>query len=434
MGYSAIVARVYVRPHPNADRLQIGDVLGNQVIVGKDTLDGELGIYFPADGQLSVEFATANDLVRRKNEDGTYSGGMFDNNRRVRAMNLRGVKSDGFWCPMSYLDNVVNNQAAKYSSPHGDSFLIVPSLNEGDTLTSYVGVTICGKYETPATIRAKAQKQATSAKKLENFPEHVDSEQFRYAKNEIPSGALITITEKLHGTSGRYGHVRVARELSWLEKIAKLFGVKVQDTEHKYVIGTRRTVLKDNDTGTSFYGDESFRRNAVHGITLDEGEIIYFELVGYTTTGNLIMAEQDTAKLGKEFVKQYGPRMQYTYGCVLNECKLFVYRITKHGVEYSWSQVQKRCKELGLTTVPTLSVDVYKPIGGLDMQTLLEETVNDLMIGASTLDPTHIREGVVVRVDSEHGTRFLKSKSTDFGILEGYLKEKPDYIDTEEIA
>ena len=33
MSYSAIVARVTTSPHPNADRIQLGHVLGQQVIV-----------------------------------------------------------------------------------------------------------------------------------------------------------------------------------------------------------------------------------------------------------------------------------------------------------------------------------------------------------------------------------------------------------------
>ena len=137
MSYSAIVARVNVRPHPNADRLQIGNVNGIQVIVGIDTQDGELGVYFPSDGQLSEEFAAANDLIRRKNEDGTYSGGMFDVNRRVRAMNLRGIKSDGFWCPLDYF----NFSAVSASM-----------LKEGDSFTEINGIPICNKYVTPRVL------------------------------------------------------------------------------------------------------------------------------------------------------------------------------------------------------------------------------------------------------------------------------------------
>ena len=52
MTYSAIVAHINTRPFPNADRLLLGTCLGNQVVVGLDTQDGELGVFFNADGQL----------------------------------------------------------------------------------------------------------------------------------------------------------------------------------------------------------------------------------------------------------------------------------------------------------------------------------------------------------------------------------------------
>ena len=42
-----------LRPHTNADRLQILRVFEEDVIVGLDTHVGDVGVYFPVDGQLS---------------------------------------------------------------------------------------------------------------------------------------------------------------------------------------------------------------------------------------------------------------------------------------------------------------------------------------------------------------------------------------------
>jgi hypothetical protein len=67
----AIIAAVRTSKHPNADRLQLGTVAGSTVVVGLETADGEMGIFFPEGLQLSPEYATANDCVRRKLEDGT---------------------------------------------------------------------------------------------------------------------------------------------------------------------------------------------------------------------------------------------------------------------------------------------------------------------------------------------------------------------------
>ena len=43
-----------VRKHPNADRMMLADCFGNTICVGIDAAEGEIGIYFPTDGQLSV--------------------------------------------------------------------------------------------------------------------------------------------------------------------------------------------------------------------------------------------------------------------------------------------------------------------------------------------------------------------------------------------
>ena len=55
--YSAFVTRIKnLRKHSNADRLLCGECFGNTVIVGLDTQPDELGVYFPVDGKLGIEF------------------------------------------------------------------------------------------------------------------------------------------------------------------------------------------------------------------------------------------------------------------------------------------------------------------------------------------------------------------------------------------
>lgn len=57
MSYSAIVSRIKVRPQANAERLQLGTVAnGNQVVVGLDTKDGELGAHMKIGHCLSFKF------------------------------------------------------------------------------------------------------------------------------------------------------------------------------------------------------------------------------------------------------------------------------------------------------------------------------------------------------------------------------------------
>ena len=130
--YSAFVTRIKnLRKHTNADRLMCGECFGNTVIVGLDTQPDELGVYFPVDGKLGLEFAQKNDLLRRKDENGKPAGGYLDPEKRnIKALKLRGEKSDGLFMPLACL--------ADYTD--------IASLKEGDTITVLNGVTICEKY------------------------------------------------------------------------------------------------------------------------------------------------------------------------------------------------------------------------------------------------------------------------------------------------
>jgi hypothetical protein len=451
--YNAIIAKIFTRPLEGADNIQIGNVCGYDVIVGKDVENGSLGIFFEEGGQLSPSYLAANDLVTRKNlTTGAREGGFFNENGRVRAIKLRGVKSEGYFAPLSSLTYL--NGGGFYTS----------ILKEGDTFTSINGTEVCRRYETPATRRA-AQGQPKTSKKNKFFAEHVDTTQFRFGKDNIPVGSIIHITEKLHGTSGRFGYVleeqefKLPRGLGWLCKVAKLFGTEIPTVhDFTHLLGTRRVILKEATRQTSYYGGDQFRTATIKDIEgrLFKGEIIYYELVGYTETGAAIMSGVDLTKLkDKSLVAQYGKTMNYSYGCdpdktglfqdhyeaMLEEqdekpsCALYVYRITRvtddgHVTELSWPQVKARCEQLGLKTVPDIDGPiVYTHTFGL------EGHISGLVEGSSTLDPRHIKEGVVLRIDTPDGrTYFLKHKSFTFRLAEGMVKEDPNAVDMEEAA
>lgn len=424
MSYSALVCRVHTRPHPNADRLQLGTANGYQVIVGLDVQDGELGVFFGPDGQLSQEMCDANDLIGYTDPD-THErrGGYFPKNRRVRSQKLRGVPSDGFWTGLS---------SFVFTGVRPEDFV------EGQTFTELNGIPICNKYITEATRRAAAG-QGKQRRENIGFPKHIDTKQLKHYIDSIPEDSIIYITEKLHGTSGRYGLVYEETEVP-LKRWEKLLRRKPKTIgEYKYMNGTRNVVMADH-THAGYYGNEEFRFNAVKDIQLHKGEVLYFELVGYTTTGTPIMSPQNTSNLKKE-LKGYANPMVYSYGNESPNCDLYVYRITRadpdgNVTELSWPQVKRRCGELGLKVVPDL---VHSPIlyvpnkYGITNKEVLGKWVDDLTEGSSTLDTRHIREGVVIRVEAPDGTTdWYKNKSFTFGVLEGYLKDSDDYVDLEE--
>ena len=82
-----------VRQHPNADRMKLAECFDNTVCVGLDAAEGDVVIYFPTDGQLSVEYCAKNDLVRRKDENGNPAGGYLEPESAIFAQLSCVVKS-----------------------------------------------------------------------------------------------------------------------------------------------------------------------------------------------------------------------------------------------------------------------------------------------------------------------------------------------------
>ena len=233
MSYQAVVAALVTSPHPNADRLKLAHVKGYCIAVGIDAKDGDLYVVFPDDGILTDELCKANDLYPRKNEQGEKIGGGFftEGNARVKAQRFRGVKSEAFALPVASL------AFTGYD---------ISKLKDGDQFDTLNGVKLAEKYYTPATLKAmKNGNGPKSQKKFEmDFPEHKDTTQWRFA--HVEGGSLVVITEKLHGTSVRVKRTMVTRPLKWWQKpFAKFFDFRKDD----YVLGTRRTVLRVNDSG-----------------------------------------------------------------------------------------------------------------------------------------------------------------------------------------
>lgn len=427
--YKAIVSRIHTRPLAGADNLVIGSCGAYQVIVGKDTEDGQLGVFFESDGQLSEEFATKNDLVRRKNEDGSRAGGMFEENRRVKSIKLRGAKSEGYWCPLE-----------KVAYTGADSSILV----EGFQFDELSGHAICNKYVTQATSNRRGSHPKIQ-RDNRMFAKHVETGQFRRECHLIPEDAICYVTEKLHGTSFRLGNVLdeepIKRGPVW-GWIAERIGLPSTRRVWRHLIGSRNVILEHRE-GEGFYGEEKFRQQCVEGISLHKGEVIYGEIVGYTETGAPIMSPQGTTGLKDKSIKaRFGDVIEYAYGCHVGQCKTFVYRITQvdedgHVVELSWPQVKKRCRDLGLEVVPSIGPVYSVQLDGTPALVRLVDAATekeDNQPHASLLDDRHIREGVVVRWESEHGTGWLKNKGFTFGVLEGYLKDSAEYVDAEESA
>lgn len=445
--YNAYVTRIKnLRKHPNADRLQLGECFGNTVCVSLEYVDNQLGIYFPCDGQLSVEFAEVNNLLRKKDDAGNNCGGYMDPNKRnVTAIRLRGEKSDGLFLPLTCLE----------------SFGDVSTLKEGDVINTFNGHEICCKYIPRRNHRQGhvSDGNRTRKKKVDVAPlfaEHADTEQLAYNLGAFKPGDEIEITLKMHGTSQRTGYLPIFKgyKRTFKDWLLRRDGKPIYDWG--YVSGTRRTVLDNYDGG--YYGSNEFREQ--HSKTFEgklwKGETVYYEVVGFTHTGAPIMAEGNNEKLGKDFVKQYGKITVFSYGCrplgldinvsyfegnieegIVKEypqSDIYVYRMTMTNedgdvVEYSPDFMRYRCEQMGVKTVPVMwkgiipahTGDAAAIRLGQDAGAWIKEKAEQYYDGPDPIGKTHVREGVVVRILNRPKFTAYKHKNHSFKMISGII-------------
>lgn len=427
--YNAYITKITnVRKHSNADRLQCGECFGNTVIVGLDVTEEQIGVYFPVDGQLSEEYAVKNNLLRKKDENGNNIGGYLDPDKRnIAAIKLRGEKSDGLFMPLESLKD----------------FTDITKLRVGDIVNTVNGVLICQKYIPRTNHRARTNTAEKGKKKTvkETFPlfaEHVDTAQLAYNLNQFKAGDICYITLKMHGTSQRTAYTLKENKCelpNWIKKVLHFLKIKrAAKRAWECVTGTRRVTLTDFNKTSGYYGTEAFRKQ-YHDYFKDKlhkGEEVFYEVLGYVNESTLIMGEANNKKTNdKEFIKQYGDTTKFTYGCKPNESIIRVYRMTMtnedgYVVEYPTELVKKRCAEMGVEFVPVFEKFVFTT------EDDLMERVNKYLDGADPVGLTHIREGVVVRIDNSTTFKAYKHKNFYFKVLEGIIKTDATQADIEE--
>lgn len=424
MSYCGYVTKLKnVRKHPNADRLVLADVFGETVIVSNTSKDDDVVVYFAADGQLSEEYCRENDLVRRKDENGNPAGGFLDPvKRNVRIIKLRGEYSDGLVMPLESL---------AYTGAKVDSFSV------GDIITVVNGHEICCKYipkktEKDCSAEKHKKTRVEDKEKAPYFVEHIDTPQLRFCMNNFKPGDVISLSEKVHGTSSRNAYaLTISYKKNFFDKIFNRKGKEVQ--EWKYLVGTRRTTVKNVEGG--YYGDNAFRLDWGQKFKgkLQKGECVFGEIAGYVNgTSTPIMGTVDNKKTkDKDFIKQYGPTTTFSYGCKPGDSRYFVYRMTYtspdgYVIEYPFDLVKLRAEQMGFEVVPELDRFIYTT------EEDFMAHINKWIDIPSTIDSSHVIEGVVVRAINSPVLRVAKQKSMNFLILEGLIKAEADVPDMEE--
>lgn len=425
MTNKAIVASISaVEEIPGADNIHVAIVLGERCIVSKEWAVGFVGVLFPAGVQLSEDFCFHNNLYRKadKNKD-TSKTGFFEESRRVRAQPFLKVRSEAFFAGLGSIAWAGN--------------IAQPSIGfEFDELN---GHKICQKYYSEESLRVKgAVNKAKQAKKNYSplFEKHVDSEQFKHNVHRIKKGSVIHIHAKVHGTSFRCAHLPVLKELPvWKQKVNGIvrhfFNKTVFEDvyEYGYVNGTRNVILKPEDTNKEgFHGSEAYRFEVLEALKphLEKGMSVYGEIAGYVNGKPIMPPHNIKALKNKEMLKKYGETVVYKYGCKEHQYRFHIYRITMMNeagthIDLSQAQIDNWCEQRGLNA----PVSVCEPFIYNGNAEVLGELVERLTerpecLTEDYIDPSHISEGVVLRIDSGAFTpTFMKSKSYPFRVMEG---------------
>jgi len=329
-------------PIPKRDRIHHAVIFGSHVIVGKDVKEGDIGVYFPVETQLSHELVSNINGYRHRewgNIQQDAKEGFFDQNRRVKCISFSGAKSEGFFIPISQLSFTGVDLA---------------ELAVGTDFDELNGVPICRKYRRKYNQAgtAKGQKPKKHVEDLivdGQFKFHTDTSNLRRNWHQINPSDVIDITWKLHGCSVVLGNLLVQRELPWYERILQYLGVQIQ-TERFGSIWASRKVVKGVDgtakAGASHYYSEDVWGQIAKRVEhlIPKGFTVYGEIVGFTADGGSIQSMGGNP---------------FDYRCQPKECELYVYRVTQTNadgdvIELTAPQVRSWCESVGLKSVPLI--------------------------------------------------------------------------------
>lgn len=334
------------KKHPNADRLQIWNVNGYDIITDMSRKEGDICIYFPLECQINSDILSSLDLFSDKELNSNKEvAGYVHRSGRVRAVKLRGILSEGMVLPyaevlatigIAYLD--ISEEAHNFIG------------QEFDTLN---GITICKKY-IPVVSEPRSKGDGTHKQKGPKLNEFLLPGQFNFHYNTSKlqdniwkfenEEDVIVITDKWHGTSAVFSNVLTKRKLSFWERVKKFFGSNVPTTEYSKMYSSR-TVVKSIEN--KFHIPEGGYYNSdIWGKVFEDLKPVLFE--GYTLYGEIV------GYTGDKMIQK-----GYDYGCKPGEHKFLVYRITEtkqDGTveEYSWDEIKSFCTEHGLQTVSEL--------------------------------------------------------------------------------
>ena len=337
-------------PHPNAERMKIAQVGGYKVCVGIDEPIGRY-VYFPVNSEINPNLLSYCNLYRHTEKNtNTEKAGFFNDNGRVTAIKLRGFPSEGFLLPFEQLENfIADTLNLKLSDIENNTdFDIAVEGNKE--------FWICKKY---IVVHQTAQGQPNSNKRQKKvarfnkvidtqFHYHYDTVRVQNDKWAIAPDDIISVTEKVHGTSGISAYVLCKEKPSLINKIKGWFGNT--NIKYDYLYSSRSVIKNATETtnpGGYYSCDIWAEADKIIRPHLQKGMTIYYEIVGFLPTGKYIQKNYDYGCIPPEAGESFTHEKHF---------KVRVYRITIVNVdgyihEFSAKEVQEWCKANDLTPV-----------------------------------------------------------------------------------
>lgn len=433
-------------PHPNADKLKLAGV-GGCITACSNTTKPGIFIYFPIECCISEAYLKQNNLYRDKalNSNPEVNPGFFEPNGRVKCVRLRGFVSEGLIMPIDTLTNDNCDDLVGTEFDEVDGIKLV----EKYVIAKHRG----GNYKQLRDLKVKAYEELIVDKQ---FRFHSDTEQLKKNLYKFNPDTLIQISDKRHGTSSISCKLLTKRKLSLFERIARQFGAHITDYEYSSFCSSRK-VIKDPrlnpKLGQNYYDADIW--NIAHKIVepfLVTGQTLYFEIIGYLPTGNMIQKDYDygCTFISSAYYKEMTPIQMW-------QAKLFdiyIYRSTYTNIdgkvfEMSSKALQEWCTNNGLPcvqeyfygTVDQLLAyhnDSYQE--GLSTETYQEHFLNVLIKNYLEKDDPICRnkvpqEGIVIRLVKNEfeayklkSLRFLEKESKQLDSGEVDLESSQDKL------
>lgn len=367
-----------IRPHPNADRLELVYVYGTipSAVKKGDFKVGDLAVFIPQDAIVPLSNPVFSFLKRHEGQT----------EARVKAVKLRGMYSEGLVVPATCLG--LNENQLKDSN--------VTAAWLGNDVRDFLGIR---KWLSPADLREMKGPPARTGAKSNRMkyrdPGHMPIYGLDSAKrfpDIIKPGTRIILTSKLHGCNGRYSF-KDGRLYVGSHKVMR------GATNHRVVEFLTRSWKKFTNL---------FRKTQAEPV----GDI-WWEVAEKYNLAERLSKYPDYVFYGEIYGQGVQKRggVEFLYDSPNSRSfRVFDIYDSEKKEFLNFLEMESVCSDIGLERVPFM--------GACDFDSV--ESLKGYLGMKAILSPNHIEEGVVIRTDIDKRDKnrvVLKLVSDEYKML-----------------